>query len=111
MKKYFVFGVTLAVIAVLVAFSLQERSTASSASFYGDCEEGETVSACMQPLNFPCYYAVANQADQYDFPSSIMEGTYKLDNGCTSTIKAYSGSPVRHDFCVPNPPWVECICP
>jgi hypothetical protein len=100
----------LAVIAILVAFWLQERSTASCPSFYGDCPSGKTVSACMQPLNFPCYYTVANQADKYDFPSGIVQGTYRLDNGCTSIIKAYSGSPVHHNFCVPDPPWYDCPC-
>ena len=110
MKRFFVIGATLAVIAILAVFSLQERSTAACPSFYGDCPAGKTVSACMQPLNFPCYYTVANQSDKYDFPCTIMEGTYRLDNGCTSAIKDYSGSPVVHDFCVPDPPLHNCVC-
>jgi hypothetical protein len=110
MKKYFVFGITLTIIAILVAFSLQERSSASMPSFWGDCKAGVTVSACMQPLGFPCYYAVANQSDRYHFPRTIMQGTYRLDNGCTATTKTYSGSAVRHDFCVPDPPYFQCPC-
>ncbi|UCB53074.1 MAG: hypothetical protein JSV10_03040 [Candidatus Zixiibacteriota bacterium] len=110
MKKYLILAIAVAVVALLVVFSLQEKSTAANPSFYGACPEGKTVEACKLPGYFPCYYAVADEYDTYEFPSSIVHGTYRLDNGCTHGTEDYSGSAVQFDFCVPDPPLHRCAC-
>jgi hypothetical protein len=110
MKKYLILGIAVAVVAVLVVVCLQEKSTAANPSFFGACKEGRTVTACKLPFHFPCYQTVANQYDIYDFPTSIVHGTYWLHDGCTGDTATYSGSAKQFDFCVPDPPLLECDC-
>lgn len=110
MKKYLILGAAAAVMATMVVLCLQDTSTAANPSFFGKCKEGRTVTACKLPFYFPCYQTVADEYDNYDFPAGIVHGTYCLDDGCWSEYRTYSGSAVQYDFCIPDPPFVECPC-
>lgn len=112
MKRYFIFGVTVAALAVLLCLSLGSRSVADppSPSFYGKAVAGRTVTACMLPDFSPCYETRAKGNRTYQFPGDIEQGTYRLEDGCQWREATYTGNPVEVNFCVPFPPLIECIC-
>jgi len=113
MKKYFILGISVLVIAILVSFAFKQEPSAGTPgelvqSFYGTARVGATVHACLQPYNSPCYEAVAGKFG-YSFPEDIEQGDYWLTDGCWNTGATYSGTPVRVDFCIPTP-GNECLC-
>jgi hypothetical protein len=110
MKKYLVFGMVLAVSAMLLSFSLMNESSADSGppSFYGAAKAGRTISACKG--GDPCYYTTATDNNTYAFPSNIEHGNYTLCDGCQHIQASYQGESQQVDFCIPNPPLFFCEC-
>jgi hypothetical protein len=115
MKKHFVFGIVLlALVSILVSFSWNQQSDAADkvVAFYGTAKAGRTVMACKQPGQFPCFSATAGYNNWYilHIPSD-QPGWYFVCDGCQSFVRFWDGSNgQRLDFCVPDPPHVNCNC-
>ncbi len=109
MKKYLVLGILVAALAAAFSVCLNQEPSAAMPSFYGAAKAGKTVWACMQPIG-RCYQTTAGPNDTYAFPRTILPGDYHLTDGCQNKGGTYSGSPVRIDFCIPDPPWYNCNC-
>jgi hypothetical protein len=109
MKKYVILGIIVLALATSFLIITKQDSTADMPSFYGTAEAGRTVYACLQPVG-RCFQTTANANNNYSFPSTLLPGDYNLTDNCGNVGATYSGSPVRVDFCVPNPPWEECPC-
>ena len=111
MKKYLVLGTVVVVVAMLLSPSFKEESTAElGPSFWGSAKAGRTISATFYPGGWPSYETVADANNMYRFPHNIFYGTYNLTDGCQNHGGTYSGSPVRIDFCIPDPPLYNCNC-
>jgi hypothetical protein len=108
MRRYIILGIIVLVLAASFLLLMKQDSSALIPSFHGTAKAGRTVYACMQPVG-RCYQTTANANNYYTFPSTILHGDYSLTDGCQNGGGTYSGSPVRVDFCVPNPP-EECQC-
>ena len=111
MKKYLVFGVMVAVLALLLGFSLMRQSDAGcGTSFYGTAKAGRTVTACKLPGQSPCFQTTANDQDMYYFLSICDAGWYLIGDGCQTFQRYWNGhDEVEVNICVPNPP-LECLC-
>jgi hypothetical protein len=112
MKKYVFVGMILTALALLFFLPLMPKSEADSGppSFTGTAKAGRTVSACKQPGSFPCYQTTALDDDTYYFKHNIEQGTYMLADGCQSYQATYNDTTVVVNFCVPDPPLLECLC-
>lgn len=111
MKKYLVLGIVVAVAAILLSLSFKAESNAElGPAFWGSAKAGRTISACFYPGGWPCYETVANANNMYRFPHNIFYGSYNLTDGCQNQNASYGGSPVRVDFCIPDPPLYNCNC-
>jgi hypothetical protein len=105
MKKYFILGVSLIVIAVIISFSLKQESPARIApacSFHGSALAGKTVYVCPSGGG-TCYQTGANKYNQYCMDVDIPFGSYWVTDGCTSGGGTYSGQPVQVNLCVSTP--------
>jgi len=104
MKKYFILGIVITAVAVLLSFSLRQEAPAGDkpTMFYGTAEAGATVTACLNG-EAPCYSAVAGSNNTYVIRGTGSNGTYLITDGCWHDYVSYSGSPVLYDFCVPIP--------
>jgi len=106
MKKYFILGIIIAVMAILISFSLKQETVADSQPtvFYGTAEAGKTVTACLDCDPELCYSTVASSNNTYAIKGHLSSGSYCITDGCGSYIVSYTGTPVLVDFCVSNPP-------
>ena len=114
MKKYYILGISVVVIAVLFSLSLKQESPAAviprPCDFYGTAPAGSIVTACMLPNNSPCYKTTAGSTNTYCLYVGQEEGTYLLTNGCYQIVSTYSGTAVECNFCVPTPERPNCPC-
>jgi len=106
MKKYFILGILLVIIGLMLSFSFKQVLTADDKPtvFYGTAKAGKTVTACLDCEDVICYSAVAGSNNMYYIKTYYpVSGSYCITDVCWWTGATYSGTPVRVDFCVGTP--------